>query len=121
MTDGLANRSPSGFTMPANWNWADWTDYDGDGVANYSTSDVHKKYAFYEATECVKRGVTVHSMSVGADADRNLMRAIAFAGKGIWIDVPGGSSPSQMEAQMKQSFQQIGSMVPSTKLVETDQ
>lgn len=118
MTDGLANRSPSGFTMPANWNWAEWTDYDGDGVANYSTTDVHKKYAFYEATECVKRGITVHSMSVGAGADRNLMRAIAFAGKGIWIDVPGGSSPSQMETQMEQSFQQIGSMVPSTKLVE---
>ncbi|HEV7280591.1 MAG TPA: vWA domain-containing protein [Pirellulaceae bacterium] len=118
MTDGLANRSPSGFTLPANWNWAKWTDYDGDGVADYSTSDVHKRYAFYEATECVKRGITVHSMSVGAGADRNLMRAIAFAGKGIWIDVPGGSSPTQMEEQMEQSFQQIGSMVPSTKLVE---
>lgn len=118
MTDGLANRSPSGFTMPADWNWAEWTDYDDNGVADYYTTDVHKKYAFYQATECVKRGVTVHSMSVGADADRNLMRAIAFAGKGIWIDVPGGSSPSQMEEQMKQSFQQIGSMVPSTKLVE---
>jgi hypothetical protein len=120
MTDGLANRSPSGFTMPSDWNWAEWTDYDGDGAADYSTSDVHKKYAFYEATECVKRGITVHAMSVGAEADRNLMRAIAFAGKGIWIDVPGGSSPSHMEAQMKQSFQQIGSMVPSTKLVELD-
>lgn len=120
MTDGLANRSPSGFTMPSNWNWAEWTDYDGDGVANYSTTDIHKKYAFYEATQAAKLGVTVHSMSVGAGADRNLMRAIAFAGKGIWIDVPGGSSPSQMEETMEEAFQQIGSMVPSTKLVEVD-
>lgn len=118
MTDGLANRSPWGFTMPADWDWAKWTDYDGDGVANYSTTDVHKKYAFYEATEAVKRGVTVHTMSVGAEADRDLMRAIAFAGKGTWIDVPGGSSPSAMETQMEESFQHIGSMVPSAKLVK---
>src|SRR5690606_3588622 len=90
MTDGQANKHPSGWSLPANFKWSDWTDYDDDGKANYSTNDASKRYAFYEATEAIKRGITIHTTAVGATADRDLMRAIAFAGGGVFINVPGG-------------------------------
>ena len=38
MTDGQTNQAPSGWSMPAGFNWAEWTDYDGDGTADYSTA-----------------------------------------------------------------------------------
>ena len=38
MTDGQTNQKPSNWSLPANFKWKDWTDYDGDGVANYTTS-----------------------------------------------------------------------------------
>ena len=84
--------APSGWAMPSGFKWTDWTDYDGNGAADYTTTDINKKYAFWEATEAIKRGITIHTITVGADADRDLMKAIAFAGKGIFIDVPGGST-----------------------------
>jgi hypothetical protein len=120
MTDGQANRSPSGWSAPGNWSWSSLTDYDGDGVANYTTSDVHKKYAFYQASEAIKAGFTVHTLTVGADADRALMKAIAFAGKGEWVDVPGGSTVQEMEQQMKDAFAKIAAKLPPPKLINVE-
>ena len=117
MTDGQTNQGPSNFSFPSGWNWADWTDYDGDGTADYSTSNSKKKYAFWEATEAVKQGITLHTMAVGAGADRDLMEAIAFAGEGIYISVPGGATVSEMEQQMLEAFGQIAAKVPAAKLV----
>ncbi|NOY42211.1 MAG: VWA domain-containing protein, partial [Planctomycetes bacterium] len=37
MTDGQTNQGPSGWSLPAGFDWAEWTDYDGDGSADYST------------------------------------------------------------------------------------
>jgi Flp pilus assembly protein TadG len=121
MTDGQTNQAPHGWSMPSDFNWADWTDYDGDGTADYTTSDNNKKYAFYEATEAIKRGITIHTITVGADADRDLMKAIAFAGKGICIDVPGGSTIAEMHQQMLDAFSQIAAKVPPAQLIYTDQ
>ncbi len=117
MTDGQANRRPSGWNLPGNFNWAEWTDYDGDGNANYTTSDGNKQYAFWEATEAIQRGVTIHTLAVGAGADRNIMRAIAFAGDGVFISVPGGSTVAEMESQMIEAFSEIAAKVPPSKLV----
>ncbi len=39
MTDGNANQRPSGFALPGNWNWAEMTDYDGDGTPDYTTGN----------------------------------------------------------------------------------
>ena len=97
MTDGQTNQKPSNWRLPATFKWKDWTDYDGDGIANYSTTDNNKRYAFWEATEAIKRGITIHTIAVGDGADRDLMKAIAFAGGGVYIDVPGGSSVEEME------------------------
>jgi hypothetical protein len=122
MTDGLANRHPSGWSLPADFDWADWTDYDGDGDADYSSSDKSVQYAFYEATQLINQGVTLHTMSVGAAGDRNLMKAIAFAGGGAMIDVPGGSTIAEMEEQLLEAFGELAGLVPAPKLtyVEPD-
>jgi Flp pilus assembly protein TadG len=117
MTDGQTNQKPSGWSMPGGFNWADWTDYDGNGTADYTTTDVNKKYAFWEATEAAKRGVTIHTITVGAGADRDLMKAIAFACGGIHVDVPGGSTVADMQQQMEDAFSQIAAKVPPAQLI----
>lgn len=117
MTDGNANRYQSGWSLPAGWNWADYTDYDGDGQADYTTNDISKQYAIWEAVEAHKRGVTIHTMSVGASADREVMSAIANACGGIHIAVPGGATVAELEAQMLAAFQQIAAKVPPPQLV----
>jgi len=117
MTDGNANTSDEGWSFPSNWDWTEMTDYDGDGTADYTTSDYHKQYTFYRAKQAIDMGITIHTMSVGANADRSLMQAIAYAGGGIWIDVPGGSTVDAMESQMLEAFGQIAANVPPAKLL----
>ncbi|MFN3149400.1 pilus assembly protein TadG-related protein [Bremerella sp.] len=117
MTDGNANRYKSGWRLPNDWDWDDYTDYDGDGHSDYSTNDRSKQYAIWEAVEAHKRGVTIHTMSVGANADRDVMTAIANACGGIHISVPGGSTIAELEAQMLSAFQQIAAKVPPPQLV----
>jgi Flp pilus assembly protein TadG len=117
MTDGQTNQKPSGWALPGDFKWSDWTDYNGDGTADYQTTDANKKYAFWVATEAIKRGVTIHTITVGADADRDLMKAIAFAGKGVYVDVPGGSTIASFQSQMLAAFSQIAAKVPPAQLV----
>lgn len=117
MTDGQTNQAPSGWSLPSGFKWSDWTDYDHNGTADYTTSDVNKKYAFWVATEAIKRGITIHTITVGADADKDLMKAIAFAGKGVYVDVPGGSTVAAMRQQMLDAFSQIAAKVPPAQLI----
>jgi hypothetical protein len=48
------------------------------------------------------------------------MKAIAFAGGGVYINVPGGSSVEEMEEQLLDAFSQIGAKVPPAQLVYED-
>jgi hypothetical protein len=112
----MTNQKPSGWTLPADFKWSDWTDYDGNGTANYTTTDYNKRYAFVEATKAIKKGVVIHTLGVGNDADRNLMKAIAFASGGVFINVPG-EGVEYMEAGLLQAFAQIAGKVPPAKLV----
>ena len=120
MTDGNANERPYGWSLPGDWDWADLTDFDGDGSPDYTTSDSNKLYAFAMARECIQAGYTIHTMSVGANADRDLMEAIAFAGNGVWLNVPGGSTVSEMEGQALDAFREVASDVPEAKLIVTE-
>ena len=97
----------------------------------FAASDIHAalrrgwsplscEYAFYQAREAINAGFTVHTLTVGADADRSLMKAIAFAGKGEWVDVPGGSTIQEMEEQMKEAFAKIAAKLPPPKLINAD-
>lgn len=117
MTDGQANRKPAGVSTPAGWDWDELTDYDGDGNADYSTSDTYKKAALIKAKEAVDLGFTIHTLTVGAGADRDLMQAIAYMGKGEWIDCPGGTSVGEMDAQLLAAFSKIAANVPPAKLM----
>lgn len=117
ITDGNSNQAPSGWTLPSDWDWNKLTDYDGDGYADYTTSDRNKQYAFWEAVEGMDLGYTFHTMTVGAGADRALMEAISFAGEGVWIDVPGGGTVESMETQMLEAFSEIAGRVPPPTLV----
>jgi hypothetical protein len=89
-------------------------------VADYTTSDNYKRYAFWEATEAVKRGITIHTIAIGAEADRDLMEAIAFAGAGVFIDVPAHATVEEMEEQLSAAFSQIAAKVPPAQLLYED-
>jgi hypothetical protein len=120
MTDGQANQKQSSWSLPANFQGKDWTDSDGNGMADYSSRDNYKRNAFWEATEAVKRGMTIHTIAIGAEADRGLMRAIAFAGGGVFIDVPAHSTIEQMESQLEDAFSLIAAKVPAAQLLYED-
>lgn len=120
MTDGNANERPSGFALPGDWNWSKLTDYDGDGSPDYSTSNKDKQYAFAQAKLAIDQGYTIHTMAVGAGADKELMRAIAFAGNGRFIDVPGGTSVAEMREQLETAFILLAGNVPQGKLTTDD-
>ncbi|HTN77461.1 MAG TPA: vWA domain-containing protein [Pirellulaceae bacterium] len=117
MTDGLANRAPSGWSLPSTFKWKDYTDYDGNGTADYTSGDVNVAYAFHQASLAIAEGATIHTISVGADGDPQLMAAIAFAGGGITVNVPGGSTVAQMETELQAAFAKIASKLPPPKLV----
>ena len=117
MTDGNANVSPEGFSLPADWDWDELTDFDGDGSADYMTEDRNKQYAFYHARESIEAGSTIHTLSVGAGADRDLMHAISHAGAGVHVDVPGGGSTEQNEELLREAFRQIAARVPPPRLM----
>ena len=116
MTDGQTNQAPGGWRLPSGFKWSDWTDFDGNGSADYSTSDSKKQYALWEAIEAAKLGITIHTLAVGDSADRDLMRAIAYIGNGIFINVPGGNT-ANMEAQLIEAFQNIASQIPPASLI----
>lgn len=119
LTDGNANRSSQFDGLPKNWNWSKYTDFDGNGSADYYTNDRHKQFPFVEAmaANAKPENATIHTMAVGAEADRDLMKAMAFAGGGLYIDVPGGFSIEEMQDQMIAAFSQIASSVPSAQLL----
>ncbi len=117
MTDGNANVHDPSYSLPPDWNWNSVTDFDGDGTADYSTSDPDAMYAIGRAKEAADLGIRVHSLGVGANADTALLQAIAHIGGGIYIEVPGGTSVSQMENEVRAAFREIAAKLPPPKLV----
>ncbi|QDU81066.1 von Willebrand factor type A domain protein [Polystyrenella longa] len=117
MTDGNANTSDNNWDYPPGFDMDELTDYNGDGTADYTTSNTHKKFTFAMAKKAIDKDYTIHTMSVGANADRDFMKAIAFAGDGIYVDVPGGATIASMEEQMLAAFAKIAANVPPPKLM----
>ncbi len=120
MTDGIPNRPLASYSLPSGWNWNTLFDYDGNGVADYTTNNTYARYALGMAKQAVDAGYTIHTLSVGADADAELMKAIAWMGHGVSITVPGNSSVAAMEAEILEAFNRIAAFVPPAKLVSTD-
>ncbi|GIX03454.1 MAG: hypothetical protein KatS3mg113_0460 [Planctomycetaceae bacterium] len=122
MTDGNANTWDSGENgnLPSGWDWNQLFDYNGDGIADYTTSDSYARNVLKYVKQAVDKGYTVHAISVGADADRQLLQAIAHLGKGQWIDVPGGMSVADVQDQVKEAFRKIAAAVPPARLVKSN-
>ncbi len=121
MTDGNSNTLDSGTptSLPSGWNWNQLADYDGDGVADYTTSSTQKTAVLRLVKDAVDKGYTIHTVCVGSDADTDLLKAIAFIGGGQFIHVPGGQSVSDMSEQVKTAFTKIAASVPPARLVGT--
>jgi hypothetical protein len=117
MTDGQTNQRPSGWSLPGSWSWTNYTDFDQDGDADYTTTDKDKQYAFYQAAQAIDAGITIHTMTVGEGADVTLMEAIAQAGGGVSIHIPGGQTIANLESQVLEAFAAIASKIPPAKLV----
>ena len=80
LTDGLANRAPSG------WNAREW--------------------ALHNARLAAEEGFQIAAISVGQGADKDLMAQIADIGSGIHFHAQG--SIEEYTAQLEQAFLQIG-------------
>lgn len=121
MTDGQPNVAPSGFTLPSDWNWNLLFDYDGDGVANYTTSSTAAQYALYQAKLAADDDITVHTLCVGAGADVNLMKAIAHVSGGYDIVVTPGTTLTALESQLREAFGVLAGQVPPARLVVSEE
>lgn len=123
MTDGNSNTLDAGENgnLPAGWNWNELFDYNGNGSANFSTNDVQRRAVLKYVKEAVDKGYIVHAMCVGADGDQQLMQAVAWLGNGHYINVPGGVSIADMEAQLRAAFIKIAAAVPPARLVNSEE
>lgn len=121
MTDGVATSQDSGWSdVTSGWNWDTMFDYDGDGSADFYTTNSNERYALVRAKEAIDAGYTIHTMTVGVDGYPDLMEAIAHMGKGITITVPPTSTVSEMEEDIIAAFQRIAAFVPPARLVKPD-
>lgn len=122
MTDGNTNTmdNNASSSLPYGWDWDELFDYDGDGNRDYYTNSSQRRYVLKVAYEAVESGITVHTMSVGIDADRDLMEAIAHLAGGHYINVPGGFSVADMETEVEAAFHKIASFVPPAKLMNEE-
>ena len=129
MTDGRPNQYPSGFgldDLPAGWDWDELADFDGDGISdfeidsNYSGEDSKWRaalYAFAKAKEAMDADIVVHTISVGAGADTDLMEAIAAMTGGSHLLVPGGATIVEMEEDLLAAFSLLAGQVPPARLI----
>ena len=110
----------SGWTFPSDWNWDALFDYDGDGSANYTTTNTNAMYGLMRAKEAVDAGYTIHTMTVGLGGDPTYMEAIAHLGGGITITVPGDQTVEEMQADILAAFNKIAAFVPPARLVKPE-
>ncbi len=79
-----------------------------DGQANRpNNTTLGKSYAIQEAGRCKDSRIPIVTISLGADADANLMDQIANITKGVHFNIPGGQSVAQYEEQLKDVFRRV--------------
>jgi hypothetical protein len=117
MTDGIPNISPSGFTLPSDWNWNALLDYDDNGTADYTTSDPDAQYALYQAKLAADQDIVIHTLCLGAGADTALLKAIAKISGGYDIVVPAGTSTASQTLLLREAFGVLAGQVPPARLV----
>lgn len=89
-----------------------------DGIANRpSDTTTARQFALDEGQLAADAGIPVVTVSLGVNADTNLMQSIADMTDGVHFNVPGGSGVLQYEEQLKDVFRSIADDRP-LKLVE---
>jgi hypothetical protein len=121
MTDGIPNVFPSGFSLPSDWDWNSLLDYNGDGIADYTTSDTASQYALYQAKLATDEEIKIHTLCVGAGADTELLKAIAKISGGLDIVVPAGTSVTEQSLLLQEAFEVLAGQVPPPRLVVTQE
>ncbi|MCX7386749.1 MAG: VWA domain-containing protein [Planctomycetales bacterium] len=117
MTDGVPNISPSGFSLPSTWNWNTLLDYDGNGTADYTTTNQDAQYALYQAKLAADQNIVIHTLCLGAGADTTLLKAIAKISGGYDIVVPAGTSVTAQTDLLRVAFGVLAGQVPPARLV----
>jgi hypothetical protein len=117
MTDGQPNISPSGFSLPSDWNWNALLDYDGNGTADYTSSDTACQYALYQAKLAADQNIVIHTLCLGAGADTALLKAISKISGGYDIVVPAGTSVAAQQLLLQEAFGVLAGQVPPARLV----
>lgn len=132
MTDGQSNQYPSGFgsdSLPADWDWDEITDFDGDGEADVVINSSYTSggngdgnwraalHSFYEAKKARDAGYIVHTISMGDGADTTLMSAIAQMSGGEYVHIASGTTNEDMEAELETAFAILAGQVPPARLV----
>jgi Mg-chelatase subunit ChlD len=88
-----------------------------DGQANYpGNGTTAKQAAKTEATRAKNDGFPIVTISLGAEADTDLMQYIADRTGGVHFIVPGGGNPQDYEDQLVQVFANVAGHRP-VKLV----
>ncbi len=92
-----------------------------DGIANRSsTGSSPDQFALDEAALCAAAGIKVMTISLGLNADTQLMQQIADISGGNHFNVPGGESVAQYEEELKAVFGDIASDRP-LQLINDDE
>lgn len=88
-----------------------------DGKANRPSGVNPEWYALQQAEIAGDAGIPVLTISLGADADKDLMDGIAQRTKGIHFSIPGGQTVEEYEDDLKDVFALIAKDRP-LKLVQ---
>jgi hypothetical protein len=138
MTDGNANTydnqagensrewgfSDDGFwDVPGEFEWSKFDNLETSQPFYVPTNGAENKarrYALSQAFQAVQDGYTVHTLAVGAGADRDLMKAIAHLGGGAYIEVSGDLSVERLLQQVETGFFRIASLLPPPRLAHPD-
>jgi hypothetical protein len=145
MTDGNANvyentggqnhlqsgyAADSYWELPSDFDWTifeypDGTSFHLDPPSSGGTSawENYKAacYTLKMAKQAADDGITVHTLCVGAGADRDLMKAVAWLGGGEYISVEGDLSVEDLLQEVEAGFYRIAALVPPARLANPDE
>lgn len=84
-----------------------------DGIANRpSNASYARQFAIQEAHAAKAARIPVVAISLGANADTNLMNQIATISEGVHFNIPGGQTVDQYEEDLIDVFRQIAAHRP---------
>lgn len=77
-----------------------------DGIANLPSNNP-RGFVIQQANAAAAAGYPIAAISLGADADHQLMREVAEITRGISFAIPGGASVADYEEPLREVFQHI--------------